>query len=200
MSEITRNDKSHKQKQVAMHRDFFVRSKIAVENRFYLEALLLEYAAIESRLEIMLGILGYPCNKELPPLIRRRVNISDRIECLRCCVNKNPVIFERSKLPKNYFTKNGLLRKWINDRNQCVHGLYKNVDAYAQRTNSFKRLAINGLEYSRLLYNEVKRLRRLHNNHPDVFHAAICECGNKECVAVKKTHSREEDTKPWQNL
>lgn len=46
-----------------MHKDFFVRCKSAIEQKFYMEAILMEYAAIEARMEILLGVIGLPCNK-----------------------------------------------------------------------------------------------------------------------------------------
>lgn len=195
MSEDNGNEKKLKKTQVTMHRDFFDRARIAIDNGFYLEAIFLEYAAIEGRLEIILGILGYPCNKEQSSSIRRRVNISDRIECLRVCKNNNPTIFERTKLTENFFTQKGKLRRWVDDRNQYIHGLFKNAYTYNERKQNFKKLAENGLEYSRLLYNEVKRLRRLLNNHPDFFNNIILKCQNEECAAVKHLNTCKEDAK-----
>lgn len=113
-----------KKKQVQMHRDFFDRAKSAVENGFYMEAIFLEFAAIESRLEVMLGILGYPCNKSIDRSIRCKVNISDRVKCLQVCRKKNKVLFDRSKLDECFFAKDGVLRIWIHKRNVFVHGLY----------------------------------------------------------------------------
>ena len=133
MIESMRNSKENiKKRQVDMHRDFFSRAEYAVENRFYLEAIFLEYAAIEGRLEVILGVLGFPCNKELADEKRKHVNISDRIECLRKYRNNNPDVFKRTKLPNNYFTKHGKLQSWIKKRNTFVHGLLKNVDEYAE--------------------------------------------------------------------
>ena len=49
-----------------MHKDFFDRCVFAINQGFYMEAILMEYAAIESRMETLLSILGLPCNKFLP--------------------------------------------------------------------------------------------------------------------------------------
>lgn len=46
------------EKQVKMHRDLFDRCNAAIENKCYLEAVMLEYAAMEGRFEVMLGVLG----------------------------------------------------------------------------------------------------------------------------------------------
>ncbi len=46
-------------------------------------------AAIEGRLEVILGILGAPCNKNADPVERRKVNISHRINCLEKIYNSD---------------------------------------------------------------------------------------------------------------
>lgn len=186
-------EKILKGKQVDMHRDFFVRAEKAVQNRFYFEAVFLEYAAIESRLEVILGILGYPCNKELPQSARRGVNISDRVECLRVCRIKNSGLFKKTKLDKNFFTEKGKLRTWITDRNTFVHGLYKNADEYTARKDACRKIADNGLEYARQLYNEASRLNRLRKNHPEMFAEVIRECKNGSCMAINHITDAQEE-------
>ena len=69
-------------KQIEMHMDFFDKTTFAIENGYYLEAMFREYAAIEGRLEILLGVLGAPCNKHLPFNQRKDMKISHRITCL----------------------------------------------------------------------------------------------------------------------
>ncbi len=193
MIESMRNSKENiKKRQVDMHRDFFSRAEYAVENRFYLEAIFLEYAAIEGRLEVILGVLGFPCNKELADEKRKHVNISDRIECLRKYRNNNPDVFKRTKLPNNYFTKHGKLQSWIKKRNTFVHGLLKNVDEYAARKKESYDIAKQGLEYSRRLYNEAKRIRNLVKNHPELFAKAVIICQNSNCIAIEKEKESQE--------
>ena len=174
-----------KNRQVDMHRDFFVRAENAMSNRFYFEAIFLEYAAIEGRLEVILGILGFPCNKDLEKGKRSQVAISDRIECLRVFRKNNPVLFARTNLPKNFFTQKGQLRTWICKRNTFVHGIMKNADEYLNRNNDSNTIAKQGLEYSKLLYNEAKRIRRLLNSHPELFLHTIKTCKNCKCIAYK---------------
>ena len=183
---------SLKNKQVQMHRDFFMRAKSAVNNGFYLEAIFLEYAAIESRLEVILGLLGYPCNKSVDRSIRRRVNISDRVECLRVCRNKNKLLFDCSKLDEHFFARKGVLRTWIWNRNVFIHGLYKDASEYTSRKKDCKDIAENGLLYARLLYNEAKRLNRIAKNHPEQLDGIIRLCKSKECVAVKSSEDKKE--------
>ena len=61
MSEKLIDRKEDKAKQVSMHKNFFDKVDAAIEGGFYLEAVFREYAAIESRLEALLGVLGAPC-------------------------------------------------------------------------------------------------------------------------------------------
>ena len=193
MNKFTKDSKENiKKQQVDMHSDYFVRAENAVENRFYFEAIFLEYAAIEGRLEVILGVLGLPCNKDLPKEKRKLVNISDRIECLRKYRNINPDVFMRTKLPKYFFTRHGELQSWINKRNTFVHGLLKNVDEYAERKKDSYDIAKQGLEYSRLLYNETKRIRRLVKNHPELFAKAVIICQNSNCIAIEKEKESQE--------
>ena len=144
-----------KQKQVAMHKDFFDRTQKAIDQGCYLEAVFLEYAAIESRLEILMGVLGAPCNKELPPNQRKEINISHRIRCVSGFY-KNEREIGTTKLTTAYFKR---LNEWIKERNSYIHGLYKNEIVYIERSAGANELAEQGLKLARLLYNEVKRIR-----------------------------------------
>ena len=158
-----------KRKQVRMHRSFFEKSRLAIDNGFYLEAIFLEYAAIESRLEVICGLLGFPCNKTLSPNVRKTINITNRIECIKTIRNQHGDLFVKTKLDDNFFKDKGCLRKWVNKRNMYIHGLYKNAAEYESRKRESKKLAEQGEVYARLLYNEAKRLRRLKDSHPDLF-------------------------------
>ena len=162
-----------RKKQCEMHKNMFDRTNYAIENGFYLEAVFIEYAAIEGRLEVMLGILGAPCNRLLPDAERRKFNISQRVKCAKRLFGDNEVVFEKSKLDKKYFNK---LEKWVKNRNQYVHGLYKNEIEYKQRVSD-RKLAETGLELCKLLYNELNRLKRLSKNHPELFEKLIV-CDN----------------------
>ncbi|MBR6391678.1 MAG: hypothetical protein IKS12_00175 [Eubacterium sp.] len=175
------DDKELKQEQVRMHKDFFDKCDCAIENGFYLEAIFLEYAAIESRLEIICGVLGLPCNKELPFSERKNVNISQRILCIKETRNKHPEVFKRSKIKDGFFYKKQFLSAWITKRNTYIHGLYKNAFEYKSRKSECKEIAINGREYARLLYNEAARLRRLSKSHPELFVDICFTKNNGEC-------------------
>ena len=162
-------------KQVEMHTNFFDRCREAITNQYYLEAIFMEYAAIEGRLEAILGIIGEPCNKNLSKEIRRRINISHRLECLNRARKGMPV-FEHTKLPWNFFTGKSAFAKWISKRNQYIHGLFKSETDYSSRIAGAKRLAEEGFEICRLLYNEAKRLNRLRKSHPELFeNISLCD-------------------------
>lgn len=168
------------EKQVHMHKDLFDRSKNVIENGCYFEAILLEYAAIEGRLEVILGILGLPCNKALDAKQRESVKISYRIECLNF-IRKNSINFKSSKLDIDFFSNKGILNKWIKERNTFIHGLYKSSDKYTQRIKDAEKLAADGYEITKLLYNEAKRLRRLSKNHPEQFQNCYGMCRKSKC-------------------
>ncbi|MBQ9880005.1 MAG: hypothetical protein IJM45_06175 [Clostridia bacterium] len=141
--------KDIEKKQVEMHADFFDRCDFAIQNGHYLEAILMEYAAIESRLESICGVLGLPCGKKCR--YRKDIKIGTRIECLRVYRNKNKNIFSKSKLPSNFFTNNGELKTWIGERDIRVHGLYKDGDSFREKMEKNKELSIEGKYYARLL-------------------------------------------------
>lgn len=167
-----------------MHTDFFDRCESAIQNGFYFEAIIMEYAAIESRLEVICGVLGFPCGKDCK--CRKDIMIGSRIDCLRKYRCDNVAIFTKSKLPLTFFTEKGVLKKWISKRNRIVHGLYKDEIKYSGRIQESKSLAEKGLEYTRLLYNEAKRIRRMKKNHPFILENGIIACENKKCKAYKE--------------
>ena len=143
----------------------------------------MEYAAIEARLEVICGIVGFPCSKECD--FRDRIQISHRIECLSAYRRANPAVFEKTRLPSKFFDKEGELKVWINKRNANVHGLYKDEIKYHDRVAAIKNLAQDGLEYSRLLYNEAKRLRRIMKYHPEALSNVVIKCKSKKCIAFE---------------
>lgn len=140
-----------------MHKSFFDKCQNAIDNSFYMEAILMEYAAIEARLEVILGLLGLPCSQFIPDEDRRTISISHRVKCLKK-IRKNSTEFEKSKLSCKYFDK---LDKWIKDRNGYVHGLYKNEIKYKDRIKGAKKTAEDGFNLCKQLYREANRIRRL---------------------------------------
>lgn len=169
--------KENKTAQVAMHKNFFDSVDSAIEGGFYLEAVFREYAAIESRLEALLGVLGAPCGRMvLQDGDRRKVQISHRVECLKkiYCASEN---IGKTKLDNSFFNS---LEAWIKNRNIYVHGLYKGEEKYNERSKASEKLAKEGKDLAKYLYNEVKRVRRYISSHPDVV---LCtkHCYNSSC-------------------
>lgn len=169
---------------VDMHRDFFDRCKLAIDNRFYIEAITMEYAAIESRLESICGRIGLPCGQKC--VCRKDIFISSRIRCINDFWNRNKEIIARSKISQGFFSDKGILKSWIVKRDIIIHGLYKNATEYRNRIRTSRDIAERGYEYARLLYNEANRLGRLRTNHNEVFENAITKCKNPKCKANKK--------------
>ena len=169
---------NNKALQTKMHMDFFDRTQQGIDNGFYLEAIFREFAAIEGRLEIILGILGAPCNNKAPDNERRNIKISHRIKCLEKIYISNTLI-GNTKLDKKFFNQ---LDKWRSDRNTIVHGFYKNELKYQERSAQNKRMAEDGLELARKLYSEAKRLRRYQSAHKEINLLSIAECHFKVCI------------------
>ena len=167
------------QRQIEMHTDFFDCTAMAIEHGFYLEAMFREYAAIEGRLEILLGVLGAPCNKQLPFKQRKDIKISHRIECLYQYY-KTTTAIGNTKLTSKFFKS---LKKWTEDRNMYIHGLYKNEIKYQERCNQCKTMAEDGLNFARMLYNEAKRLRRYLKNHPEAELTTETICKANHCAS-----------------
>lgn len=163
--------------QQQMHKHFFDRCKEAIDHNFYMEAILMEYAAIEARLEILLGLFGMPCDQNLADELRCKINISHRLKCAKTLLKRSPA-FEQTKLSPTYFKD---LDNWIKNRNGYVHGLYKNVLKYSTRITDAEHFAQQGQDYCRSLYNEVDRLKRVKKKHPEYFRnvSTCCSSGCK---------------------
>lgn len=164
---------------VQVHKSYFDRARAAIDNGYYFEAIMFDYAAIEGRLEVICGLLGCPCNKELDPKIRSVIKISQRIKCLNSLYKKHPACANSSsKIASDFWVR---LSKWTNTRNTYVHGLYKRPELYEKRLAERKQLAEEGLELARFLYNEAKRIRRLKRNHPEKLDYSGQRCKGSIC-------------------
>jgi len=138
---------------------------------------LLEYSALEGRFEIILGVLGLPCNKNLPPEIRKKFQFSHRLQCIKKLFDKKHPITQKSKMTPKDFKG---LDNWRNERNRYIHGLAKAADLYNPRLKAVRKMAEDGYEYMRLIYNETSRLKRLAKSHPEMFDSTII-CGSSSC-------------------
>ena len=166
-----------KEKQVAMHKDFFDRTQSAIDQGFFLEAVFAEYAAMESRLEVLCGVLQAPCSKDAADQDRKDIKISHRIKCLST-IYKADERLSRSKLDHKFWKD---IEKWCNQRNRLIHGLYKNEIDYESRIIQSREFAEEGFVLCRKLYNEAKRLRRNIKDHA-VENADLCiNCKKASC-------------------
>ena len=173
------NTNNLSEKQRVMHKDLFDKIKYAVDNGFYLEAIFLEYSALEGRLEIMSGVFSLPCNKNLEPNVRKAINISQRIECLKKTYKSADELFEKTYL-NNKFWNN--IENWIVKRNTYVHGLLKNAVDYNSRLFQTKELAKTGFDLVSIIYKEVNRIKRKQQKERYKF---ISNCCKKACKFVK---------------
>ena len=160
------------ERQRQMHKDVFDRIEHAIENKFYLEAIFLEYSALEGRLEVMSGILNLPCNKFLEPTIRKDIKISTRMGCLKKAYRAAESIFAKSYLDKRFWKD---LESWIKNRNMYMHGLFKNAELYNNRLTKVRVLAEEGYGLINLLYKEANRIRREQNKTEYAFTANSCK-------------------------
>ena len=164
-----------------MHKNYFDRAKQAIECGHYLEAVFLEYAAIEGRLEVICGLLGCPCNKNLPPEIRKDIKISARITCLKKLYKNHPACIDsKAKLSNDELER---ISKWTNIRNKYVHGLFKKPEEYIIRLGELQKIASNGYDITDLLYKEAKRLRYLAKNHKERMVYEGPRCKRSKCNA-----------------
>jgi len=138
-----------------------------------------EYAAIEGRLEVICGLLGCPCNRELKDSIRKGIKISDRISCLQVLYRSHSVCKDRKTKVDNVFWER--LRKWTKNRNVYVHGLYKRPDLFTKRMGEAMNLADEGLKLTRILYNEAKRIRWARDSHPQLMEYEGDRCKGDRC-------------------
>lgn len=156
-----------------VHKDFFDRCKSAIDQQFYLEAILLEYSAMETRLHVILGLFNMPCSLCEDTEITNRIGLQTKIRCFKNCVDNNQEFFKKSKIDRVMLSKMG---KWCNSRNKRIHGLYSNTEKYEELMDRNQELAEEGYNYAYLLYNEANRLKRLKKNHPEEFLSCKFEC------------------------
>lgn len=172
-------DSTEKKTATAVHKGFFDKSRMAIDSGYYLEAVMYEYSAIEGRLEVICGLLGCPCNKELDANTRNKINISSRISCLKTLYKNHPAcICSNTRIDNKYWEK---LNKWRKARNIYVHGLYKRPELFVSRMEDAKALATEGIEIARILYNEAKRIRRLQKSHPEMLNYDEKRCKGDRC-------------------
>ncbi len=125
------------------------RLKKAMNSGFFLEAIFIEYAIIEDRLESIMRHSGRWTDKfeENPPTISKKLNIVDELA-------------RRNKsLPQKYFKPELILdiREWKEYRNQIIHALLKQD----LNTDQLMTIAQNGERLAKTLSNKVTSYKRV---------------------------------------
>lgn len=156
----------------AMHKDFFDKIDLAIENGFYFEAYIREYNALEARVKVIMSILEMPCEICENTQLTNQIGIGIKINCLRAFIGESP-IFEKTKLTKRFFKDLG---KWTQVRNEAIHRLYFDPDNYETLSRRIKERSVIGKQYLRMIYNEADRLRRLKKRKPELFEANRLKC------------------------
>ncbi|MBR2845064.1 MAG: hypothetical protein IKF00_07665 [Solobacterium sp.] len=156
-----------------VHNEFFERCQLAIDHGFYLEAILLEYSAMEARMKVIMSILGKPCSLCGETEITNRVGLSTKIKCLKVFVNNNPKFYKDAAFTRTTLTK---MMEWCNSRNARIHGLYSDTEKYEKIMKKNKKLAIDGLEYTKMLYEEAKRLRSINRYHHEILEGLQLDC------------------------
>ncbi len=163
---------------------FFDRCRVTIEQGFYLEAIFMEYAAIEARIESICGVPGLPGGRNCK--CRKDIKISHRIECLRTFYDSNMSVRFGTMLPDDFLVKRKL-KTWAENRNRFVYGFFNDETKYKDRITGDKNLNEDGYEHARLLYNEARRLRRIHNNYSSSWSDVVALCKKSSCKGYLDT-------------
>lgn len=117
------------------------RLKKAIDQAFYLEAIFIEYAIIEDRLESVLRHSGKWNPKPGKPIsIEKKIN------------NVKKLTEEKKGIARKYFVEQLFvdLEEWKTERNRLIHALMKQL----LHTEELKNLAEKGYEIVKLLNNK----------------------------------------------
>ena len=138
---------SQEQRETArrVHKDFFDRCRTAIVNGYYLEAIIMEYAAMEARMNIIMSLLGKPCSLCKDPKIVHNIGLKNKLECLAEIMDQNKELFETSKMPRSKVKR---MQEWCEERNNRIHGLYTDTEKYGTLMAKNKKCAEKGLFFA----------------------------------------------------
>jgi len=165
-----------------IHATFFVKSKLAIDKGYYLEAMVLEYSYIEGRVNRIMELLKMPCGLIDNEDIYRDIGLNAKISCIQNFLQQNNEIFMKSKLNNSTMNK---IKKWCNSRNERIHNLYKNIDNYEKLISKNMKLAQQGYEYAKLMSEESNRLKGLFKKNSDLLINNRLECSNGQEKELK---------------
>lgn len=138
---------SNNMQKYANYREQMGRLKKALAYQFYLEAVFIEYAIMEDRLESVLRHSGKwnPKPDQFVPINTKRKKVAKLAE-------------EKKSLAHKYFSVEltDAIEKWIADRNQLIHALMKQ----SLHTEDLSELAEQGQDIVKTLSNKVSLYNR----------------------------------------
>lgn len=168
-----------------VHKSYFDKTKYAIDNGFYLEALCMEYASMEGRMKVLMREMGMECGIKKSAKDHPDVPLKRRFVCLKRALFKHRKdVFEESYFNEKMFED---IFAWIDMRNSTMHALYNDTEKYDEMVKKLKVLALKGYDYVITMYDEANRLKRLMKKHPEYKEKTKkgCDLNNSNC---KKLH------------
>jgi len=140
------------------YKEQFVRLRRAMDNRFYLEALFIEYAIIEDRTKSILVHAG-----KYEAYLKKRGKYQETIDSKVKYIKGFAA--EKKSLLNRYFGDALLddILVWKEERNKMVHALLNQVLS----TTDIEHLADTGSDYCKSLRNRVTNYKRALNRRKD---------------------------------
>ena len=168
------------------HKDIFDRCQSAINSGFYLEAILMEYAAMEARMKVIMTLFHKPCALCEDISITHDIGLQGKVDCFKYIIENNPSLFEKAKFTRSKAARMG---EFCKKRNIRIHGLLEDTDSYNKLMKDNQKIATRGYELLKLLYNETNRLKRIAKNHPELITQANVACfypDSRGCVKAKQ--------------
>ena len=142
---VDENSIFNKQKQ-SNYQEQFKRLDRALKQKFYLEAMFIEYAIMEDRCD---SILGYENNQ---------INSKNFVSIDRKLDKIKKIAEQKHSLPNRYFSDDliDMIKLWKNKRNGLFHALLKKE----LTTKGLEKMAQEGYDLARQLCNKAGNYKR----------------------------------------
>lgn len=130
------------------YKEQFKRLKKAFDYKFYMEAIFIEYAMMEDRVE---AILRYEGNEIKPKNEKEFISIGRKLNKIAAIARQN------KSLPQRYFSDGTVenILEWIKRRNALIHALLKKE----LTTDEVEAFALEGKTLTRTLCNKAKNYK-----------------------------------------
>lgn len=176
-----------------VHKKFFDETDDAIKRGYFLEALCLEYAAMESRVSSIMRVLNMPC-QDTKSIEAQRIGLILKINCLKKFYSTDAQLLEKSKLNLETFDK---IFTWCKKRNGRIHRLYTNPHEYIELKQQNEEMAKEGRELAYLLYAEANRLKGIRDHHKERLENTIgrCPLEKETCINLVKANEIREEKK-----